>query len=278
MTVRPKLGQHFLADERYRRRILEALQLRRADLVIEVGPGRGAMTHLLTLRAARLVAVEIDCQLVERLRREVPQDTAVEVIHGDILATDIARLCQNRGFASCFVFGNLPYYITSPILHRLFSFRSVISGMALMVQIEVALRLTASPGTRDYGYLSVLAQMYSRPRIAIRVPAGAFAPPPQVDSALVTFEMARTALAASPAAASGPASGPSADAESGFLEFVKTCFGRKRKSVLNNLSRHYPRTQLEKTLQSMALEPHTRAEQMSIEQLFQLYRLLSRPK
>ena len=174
MALRPKLGQHFLVDERYRCRIVDALPLRREDLVVEIGPGRGAMTGLLAARTARLVAIEIDTSLVDELRQEWRQDRHVEVVNGDILTTDLAQLCRERGFQSCFIFGNVPYYITSPIVHHLFSLRSVIRATALVVQREVAERLTASPGTREYGYLSVLTQLYSRPRIAFRVPAGVF--------------------------------------------------------------------------------------------------------
>jgi 16S rRNA (adenine1518-N6/adenine1519-N6)-dimethyltransferase len=273
MALRPKLGQHFLVDERYGGRIVDALSLRREDLVVEIGPGRGAMTGLLAARVARLVAIEIDSSLVDKLRQELRQDRHVEVVNGDILTTDLAQLCRERGFQSCFIFGNVPYYITSPIVHHLFSFLSVARAMALVVQREVAERLTASPGTREYGYLSVLTQLYSRPHLALKVPAGAFSPPPKVDSALVTFEMT-TPFDAIHTAATGVVSMLRVEEESDFLEFVKACFSQKRKSVLNSLSGRYPRTRVEDALKSMILDSRTRAEQLTVEQLVQLYRLV----
>ena len=276
MPVRPKLGQHFLADERYRRQIVEKISLRPEDLVIEIGPGRGAMTALLAKRVARVVAIEIDSRLAQELQQGLRHNQRVEILQGDILTTDLVQLCRERGFRLCFVFGNVPYYITSPIIHHLFNFRSVISAMAVVVQLEVAERLTASPGTREYGYLSVLAQFYSRPRIAFRLPAGAFSPRPQVDSALVTFEMptgSNVTCTAEPGLV--PGSGPSNE-ESGFLDFVKGCFSQKRKSVLNNLSGRYPRKHVEAILEGMSFDYRTRAEQLSVEQLVQLYQQLGK--
>jgi len=270
MARLPKLGQHFLVDERYRGRIVDALPLLREDLVVEIGPGRGAMTGLLAARVARLVAIEIDPSLAGGLRQQWRQDGHVEVVNGDILTSDLAQLCRERGFQSCFIFGNVPYYITSPIVHHLFRFRSVVHGMAIVVQREVAERLTATPGTREYGYLSVLTQLYSRPHLGFRVPAGAFSPSPKVDSALVTFEMT-THLNATGKAGPGLVSGLRPEAESDFLEFVKACFSQKRKSVLNNLSGRYPRTRVEGALKGMVLDSRTRAEQLGVQHLVQLY-------
>ncbi len=254
-TSRPKLGQHFLRDTLYRRRIVEALTFCPDDLVLEIGPGRGAMTGLLAERARAVVAVELDAALAESLRKNLSRDPRIEVVRGDILATDLTAICRERGAAQCFVFGNLPYYITSPIIHHLFKFADRIRAMALLVQREVAERIVARPGRRDYGYLSVLAQVHSQPRILLRVPPGAFSPPPKVHSALVGFEMA-TRFPTWTMKEVGA-----------FLEFVKRCFAQKRKNLLNNLATRYGRARVERELEARKLPPTARAEELMIEQL-----------
>ncbi len=266
---RPKLGQHFLADPRYRRRILEALDLRDRDLVIEIGAGRGAMTELLAERAQRVIAIEIDPALARKLEEKVQNQPRIEVLQADILTCDIAEICRRNRSEQCFVFGNLPYYITSPILHRLFSFWARVLAMALLVQREVALRLTASPSTRAYGYLSVVTQFYSQPRVVLTVPPGAFSPPPKVQSALVEFQIR-------PKFPEGFREGepPGAGEEKKFLEFVKRCFAQKRKNLLNNLAGIYPRGRTERELARLPSPRGARAEQLTLDQFAELYRRL----
>jgi 16S rRNA (adenine1518-N6/adenine1519-N6)-dimethyltransferase len=258
----PKLGQHFLADTRYRRRILEALHLRPNDLVIEIGAGRGAMTSLLAERARRVVAIEVDPELVNHLQRKFEGDERIEILAADILATDIGAICRRHAAEECVVFGNLPYYITSPIIHHLLAAPGRLRGLTLLVQQEVAERLTAGPGTRAYGYLSVLAQIYSQPRLLFSVPAGAFSPAPKVRSALVDFQM-RDRL---------PALGLEDGAK--FLEFVKRCFAQKRKNLLNNLAGNWTRPRVERELASLGLSPRLRAEQLSLQQFAALFERL----
>jgi 16S rRNA (adenine1518-N6/adenine1519-N6)-dimethyltransferase len=156
---------------------MEELALKPDDLVIEIGPGRGAMTGLLAARARKVVAVEVDRELAQELERDFAAQPKVHIILADVLRVDFAALCRQQNTAKSFVFGNLPYYITSPILHHLFAQREAISSMGLLMQREVADRLTAEPGSRDYGYLSIAAQMFSQPQIAVAVPPGAFSPP-----------------------------------------------------------------------------------------------------
>lgn len=260
---RPKLGQHFLVDASYRRRIATALDLGPEDLVVEIGPGRGAMTELLAERARRIVAIELDKALAEQLQQKLAPGRRVEVLQTDFLTVNLAELCRRHGANRCFVFGNLPYYLTSPIIHHLFTFRDCIRAMALLVQREVAERLVAVPGTRDYGYLSVLTQLWSYPRIATGVPAGAFSPPPRVQSALVEFRMREAAGAGSLL--------PQKEADQ-FLQFVKQCFEKKRKNLLNNLAGLYSRARLELELNRLSLAHSLRAEQLPLEDLVRLYR------
>ena len=262
-TSRPKLGQHFLADARYRERILDALPLRADDVVIEIGPGRGAMTGLLAKRVRKVVAIEVDSSLASQLQKGFAQDARVAILHADVLSVDFTELCRQQHLAECFVFGNLPYYITSPILHHLFAHRDSLRAMGLLVQREVAERLTARPGSRDYGYLTVSTELYSQARLALAVPPGAFSPPPKVQSALVAFQM-RPRF-------------PHWTREEcdEFLEFVKRCFAQKRKTLLNNLGAIYAREQVAAALAEAGHAGNLRAEQLSLEQLAAVSRLLS---
>ncbi len=255
----PQLGQHFLRDSHLRRRIVDSLTIHPDDLVIEIGPGHGEMTELLAERARQVTALEIDPRLVEKLEEKLRARAGVEILRADILAADLASLCRRHAQTQCLVLGNLPYYITSPILHHLFSFAPRIRRMALLMQREVAERVVAHPGSRAYGYLSVLAQLHSQPRIALAVPPGAFSPPPQVDSALVTFRM-------------GPrfASWTSGETRA-FLDFVKRCFAQKRKNLRNNLAGIYPQNTLEEALIGGQISPNARAEQLTLEQFGGLF-------
>ncbi len=272
---RPKLAQHFLTDSRLGRRIAESLDLNSVDLVVEIGAGRGAMTELLADRARYLVAIELDAVLAESLKERLQGDPRIEILQADILLTDLAQLCRRHEMERCFVFGNLPYYITSLILHHLFRFQSWIRAMALLMQREVAQRVTAVPGTRAYGYLSVLAQLYSQPHIALSVPPGAFSPSPKVQSALVYFKM-RAKFPEWGGGGEGSAllRPSSVEEESKFLEFVKRCFARKRKNLLNNLAKIRPRRRLEQALSDLALPLSVRAEQLTLEQFISLFRRL----
>jgi 16S rRNA (adenine1518-N6/adenine1519-N6)-dimethyltransferase len=270
---RPKLGQHFLADSRFRRRIVEALPLCQNELVVEIGPGRGAMTGLLLERAGHVVAIELDAALAEALRREFRGETCLEVIEADILVADVGQLCRERHCETCFVFGNIPYYITSPILHHLFAFHASIRGMALLMQREVAVRLTARPGGRDYGYLTVLARVFSSPCLLLDVPRGAFSPPPQVESVLVGFEMRSPPVGPSTASGMGARGATALDSDEveRFLGFVQACFARKRKTLLNNLGRAYGRAAVEIQLDRLGLPENVRAEELEVGVLAEVF-------
>jgi 16S rRNA (adenine1518-N6/adenine1519-N6)-dimethyltransferase len=279
-TRRPKLGQHFLASAAYRRRIAEALELRPDDLVIEIGAGRGAMTELLAERARRVIAIELDAALAANLEEKLKEKPQIEILQADILKTDLAALCRDNQAEKCFVFGNLPYYITSPILHRLFAFAPWIRATALLVQREVAGRLTALPGSRAYGYLSVLTQLYSRPRVVLGVPPGAFSPPPKIHSALVDFRMIpqlpewvreREASPIPLGQAAHPREIPF-DPAARFLDFVKRCFAQKRKNLRNNLMGTFTRQRVVQALTNLDLPPNIRAEQLTLEQFGKLFR------
>ena len=215
--------------------------------VIEIGAGSGALTGRLLGLELQVTAIEIDPRLAAWLRSTYPQ---AEVLEADILELELRDLAG----AGAAVAGNLPYYITSPILRRIFTACGAVSAAAVLVQKEVAARITAEPGSRDYGYLSVLCQAHGRPRLAFPVPPGAFRPQPKVFSAFVTLpiEPRWTQWGVE-------------DLE-GFLGFARLCFRQKRKTLLNNLQARFGRERL-----SDLPECRLRAEQLSPERLAALW-------
>jgi len=274
------MGQNFLADAGWRARIAETISPRPGDVWVEIGAGHGEMTELLASRASRVIAIELDSRLAERLRNRAKTWPNVEVMEGDFLEFDLAKARVTSSFR---VFGNIPYYITSPILHRIFrasiqpreDFQQVLSAH-LVIQLEVAERLAAKPGRRTYGYLSVAAQFYSSPKIMLKIPPGAFRPRPKVASALVELRF--------------PGAGASlkiAD-PSEFLQFVQHCFSQKRKTLANNLrGRPFPAITgapgirgekpgraLSEILAGAGIAPGVRAEQLTLIQFAALYNAL----
>ncbi|HUI50374.1 MAG TPA: 16S rRNA (adenine(1518)-N(6)/adenine(1519)-N(6))-dimethyltransferase RsmA [Terriglobales bacterium] len=268
--TRQKLGQHFLGDPGWREKIARAIRVSphgmerpvaaENDCWIEVGAGHGEMTEHLVRSGAPVYAVELDAPLVARLKRLAEKHANLTIVPGDVLATDLRALAAGRRIR---LYGNLPYYITSPILHHFFSFADQIDEIHIVIQLEVALRLTARPGTKLYGYLSVATQYYSRPEFVFKIPPGAFRPPPDVASALVTMRL------------------PGASAQAGveepdaFLEFVKTCFGQKRKTLANNLRALAEPEQIRGLLKELKLREDARGEQLSVQQFAAVYRTIS---
>lgn len=265
---RQKLGQHFLADLDWREQIARAIRVSPHSTVplpkddqhcwIEIGAGHGEMTRHLLAAGGPVSAVELDPVLASSLRKLAKEFPQLTVVSSDILKTDLAALASGRRIR---VYGNLPYYITSPILHHLFDFAAVIDEMHFVIQTEVAQRLTAQPGTRDYGYLSVVTQFYTRPEFVFEIPREAFQPPPEVTSALVTLrlpgERAKLAL----------------QDEQTFLNFVKLSFSQKRKTLVNNLRSLAKPEKLRGDLASLGLRSDARAEQLTVAQLAALHAL-----
>ncbi len=222
------LGQNFLVDTRVRDAIVGASGAGPGDLVLEIGPGRGALTRSLAERASVVVAVEVDPRLVASLKHELAGLPHVHIIHADILSCDIRQIAL--GYASeapepvrFIVVANLPYYITPPALHKLRYASSLFAEFTLMVQLEVAQKLTAASGSPGYGELSLMAQYYTRPEILFTVGPASFAPPPSVQSAVVKMTVGRSPCASdvSPRA---------------LLGLVHAGFVERRKNIRNSLA------------------------------------------
>ena len=242
-----RLGQHFLKRQSILDRIARAACPQREPLVVEIGPGRGALTQHLLARSARVVAVETDRALVDHLAGKFSGVQNLTLVHADVLETDLAQ------WGRAVFAGNLPYYIASPILRRVVRLPGALVRAVFLVQKEVAERLVAPPGSRQYGFLTVETALYARAELLFPVAASAFSPPPKVDSALVRLT-------------------PHAEAPSdteGFLEFVAQCFHHKRKTLRNNLTGFYDRDLL-----AGVPEASQRAEQLSLEEFQSLYRRL----
>jgi 16S rRNA (adenine1518-N6/adenine1519-N6)-dimethyltransferase len=270
--ARQRLGQHFLVDPGWREKIARAIRVSPHGIQpapqispkefcwTEIGAGHGEMTEHLLRSGAPVIAIELDPPLVASLQRLAQKNPNLTVATGDVLETDLAVLAAGRRIR---IYGNLPYYITSPILHHLFQFSEIIDEVHLVVQLEVAARLTAKPASKQYGYLSVITQFYARPDFVLRLPRGAFRPPPEVGSALVTLrfpgENANLQIANAPA----------------FLNFVKTCFAQKRKTLTNNLRPLATPERVRQLLKDLKLREDARAEQLTVAQFAAVYRAIS---
>lgn len=269
--VKPKLGQHFLASEDMALRIVDALGDTSQSTVLEIGPGRGILTSLLSKRTRRLIAVELDRVLAAQLRLNFGMARNVEIIEADILAIDFDSLFGPKpGLGRpgieikpdpVKVVGNLPYYITSDILLRLFKFSKYFDSIVIMVQREVADRIAAEPGGRDYGMLSATAQLYARVEKLFTLPPGAFVPPPQVHSTVLrlTIEPQQERLGV---------------AGDGFIDFLRQSFEQKRKTLWNNLRSIYGEPQLRQALATAEVKATARAETLSLEKSAAIYRAL----
>ena len=252
MSQKPPWGQHFLRDPHVVNRIAQSVVTSPGDFVIEIGPGRGVLTRQLLARGARVTAIEIDPTLVTLLNKELSKDDNFEVINANVLNVDLSVLIAHRTEGTATVAGNLPYYITSPILKKIFDTENKIVRAILLMQKEVADRVIASPKTSGYSFLSVFCGLHSETRHLFKVPARAFRPPPKVTSTVVEFKFSNK---------------NKPDPE--FLNFVKICFRHRRKTLLNNLSSYYDRSFL-----SGLSGIHNRAQQLSIKDLYALWEIV----
>jgi 16S rRNA (adenine1518-N6/adenine1519-N6)-dimethyltransferase len=261
MPAKSKLGQNFLRDPQAAQRIVAALGDIAARTVVEIGPGRGAITESLATKAARVIAVELDRELAAALRGQFPPER-VTVAEQDVLQFDFAAAAAQAG-APLRVVGNLPYYITSPILLKLAASHAALDSAVLMVQREVADRVTAAPGSRDFGVLSVTVQMHGPVEQLFTLPPSAFSPPPEVHSTVFRWRFAPrfTELGV--------------DAEQ-FLPFIRQAFAQKRKTLANNLrAAGIAPGAAVAALAHAGIDAQARTESLPLEALAALWRSLS---
>lgn len=250
-----RLGQHFLRPASVER-LLRLVDPGPDDVFLEIGPGRGALTLPLASRCARLVAVELDASLARRLRGEAPANVAI--VEADALRADLRGLVPSGSR----LVGNLPYYVSSPLLRRFLDLRDHVRDLHVMLQEEVARRVAAGPGSKEYGILSVLYGLFADTTVAARFPAGAFVPAPKVDSALLR---ARFRPASAACVLDVPA----------FEGFLRRAFQRRRRTLENNLQHSYPN--LKEYLRLLNLQGLRRPETLSVGELTALWRALSSP-
>src|SRR5271155_3798417 len=261
MKQKPKLGQNFLADENARHAIVAALGDISERTVIEIGPGHGAITDLLAPRAKRLIALELDRALVAELSFRFRDQPQVEIVSTDVLDADLSALIPSGETVD--VIGNLPYYITSDILLKLFAAAKdgLLERAVLMMQREVADRLSAAPGVRDYGLLSATTQMHAAVDSLFTLPPEAFSPPPEVFSTVLRLHFAPRFVELGVDAV-------------GFDRFLKVLFAQKRKTLQNNLRAGGFAAERGAAAWPASIPAQARAESVALEPLAELYRAL----
>jgi 16S rRNA (adenine1518-N6/adenine1519-N6)-dimethyltransferase len=262
MKLKPKFGQNFLMDDAARHDIVDALGDIRQRTVIEIGPGHGAITELLASRCRRLIALELDRSLAAELTFRFRDQPQVQIIETDVLKTDLHSLMPEGETA--YVIGNLPYYITSDILLKLFAAGSsgLVARAVLMMQREVADRVAAAPGVRDYGLLSATAQMNAQVDHLFTLPPSAFSPPPDVYSTVLRLQFAPRFTELGVDAA-------------GFDKFLRQCFAQKRKTLQNNLRAAGHSAEQITAAWPASIPALARAESLPLEPMAELYRSLT---
>jgi len=244
-TKHPRLGQHFLASSRVLERIATAACPAGTQQVIEIGPGQGALTDRLLVHSPKVVAIEMDSALAAHLRERWSHEPRFTLVEGNALNFDWTQ------WGPGMLAGNLPYYVATAIISKYLLNPGDLAQAVFLIQKEVAERITAKPGTRDFGYLSVECQHLAKAEYLFSVPPGAFRPPPKVDSAVIRLT---------------PHTGVPAAETKAFLAFASACFRQKRKTLRNNLADLYPKEKLDATP-----AVSQRAEQLSVKELAQLF-------
>jgi 16S rRNA (adenine1518-N6/adenine1519-N6)-dimethyltransferase len=267
LQIRPKksLGQHFVVDVDVLRRIAECANLEAEDVVLEIGAGLGSLTAPLAQRVKKVYAIEVDHRLAGALKNKFSGSERVEIVLADALKFDFTPLSR-KWKRKMKVVANLPFEISSPMIFRLFQEREHFSLLVLMLQMEVAKRVVAKPGTKDYGPLSLWTQLYTQARIAFPVFPRAFHPQPKVDSAVVRFEILQK---------------PSVEVEDekALHWVIRSAFNYRRKTLANAIHlgkfSHLPTEKIQKALQAAGINPISRGEVLSLEQFRDLSRALS---
>ena len=257
-TFRKNYGQNFLIDSHVIEKIIDAAEIDRSSAVLEIGPGIGTLTQYLAENAGAVKAVEIDDKLIPILEKTLAEYDNVEVIHGDILKQDIGAMFGGRPFK---IVANLPYYITTPIIMGLLESHVPAESITVMIQKEVADRMKAAPGSKDYGALSLAVQYYAEPYLAANVPPNCFMPRPNVGSAVIRLKRLET---------------PSVEVkdEQKMFKLIRAAFNQRRKTLANAIKNFeglsFSREEVEEALTSIGLDVRVRGEALSLEEFARL--------
>ncbi|RAS76262.1 16S rRNA (adenine(1518)-N(6)/adenine(1519)-N(6))-dimethyltransferase RsmA [Priestia endophytica] len=269
-TFKKSLGQNFLIDPNILTSIVRYAELDDKKGAIEIGPGIGALTEHLARTAKKVVAFEIDQRLLPILDETLAPYDNVEVLNQDVLKADLKSVLEEQfaGIEDIMVVANLPYYVTTPILMKLLEEELPLEGIVVMLQKEVGDRISAKPGTKSYGSLSVAIQYYSEPETVMTVPKTVFNPQPNVDSSVIRLKMRKTPPV-------------ELDDSAYFFTVVRSCFGQRRKTILNNLTNNLEdgkkyKKEIEEALQSTNIDPKRRGETLTIEEFALLSNTLKR--
>jgi 16S rRNA (adenine1518-N6/adenine1519-N6)-dimethyltransferase len=268
--MQKKYGQNFLIDTNILHKIVEAAQITKEDCVLEIGPGIGTMTQHLAEAAGRVIAVEIDKELIPILEETLAPYGNITLLHADILKVDLQKLSEEQGIDRPFkVVANLPYYITTPIIMELFESHVPLESITVMVQSEVADRMQVGPGTKDYGALSLAVQYFAKPEVMVRVPASCFMPRPNVDSTVI-----RLTRHDNPPV--------EVEDEAYLFAIVRASFNQRRKTLVNGLvnagNLGVSKEQVEDVLGQMGLSKTVRGETFTLERFAELSNRLGRVK
>lgn len=263
-----KFGQNFLIDTHVLDKIIESAHITKEDFVLEIGPGIGTMTQYLCERARKVIAVEIDKNLIPILEDTLSEYSNIEILQNDILKLDIAGFVREKnGGMPIKVAANLPYYITTPIIMELFESHAPIDSITIMVQKEVADRMQALPGGKDYGALSLAVQYYAKPEIVANVPPNCFMPRPKVGSAVIRLTRHKT---------------PPVHVENEKLMFqvIRASFNQRRKTLANGLNNsgeiHLGKEMIQECIESLGVSPAVRGETLTLEQFAMLSNMVAR--
>lgn len=256
ILMKKSLGQNFLIDGNIVRKIVDSAELKEGDVVLEVGPGIGSLTEEILLRGNLLTSIEIDSRFADILRENLSDFDNWKLVEGDALDDDNWKIANENPTPNVFI-GNLPYVITTPILEKIFKSKNTFRSIVVMVQKEVADRMTARPGTKEYGSLSVFVNFFGNATELFTVKEGSFIPRPKVKSAVVRIDTVKREEDAT-----------------GFMDFVHKAFNMRRKTLLNSLSNGYEldKEDIKDRILSADLDPGIRAEKLNLEQFLNLYK------
>ncbi len=264
IIAKKKYGQNFLIDRRVLDRIISGAGITKDDTVLEIGPGIGTLTQALCESAGRVIAVEIDSSIIPFLKENLEGYDNYEIVNEDILKTDIAGLIGKDETIKAAA--NLPYYITTPIIMELLEGEVPFTSITVMVQKEVADRMQAKPGSKDYGALTLAVKYYSDVSVIANVPQNSFVPRPNVDSAVVKLDILKKPRV-------------EVSDKTGLFNVIRASFSQRRKTLANALKNdaklHIPREKTEMCLGKMNFPPDVRGERLSLEEFAELYRLLT---